>query len=117
MACSGRTINSAKGSAGLLLPSAHSVGRPFVEITRSHSCLYSGAAHVLSNWVSHAHEGEADTPLLQFADKPEKLGASGNVEKVDRTAVEKHPLHVRRCGDRGSQPRTDVANAREKKVA
>ena len=53
----------------LPLPSAHTIRCPFIEIARSHDCLYPGEPHIVSDGVAHARESNADTPALQLFDE------------------------------------------------
>src|SRR3954468_9530606 len=117
MTCSSRAIGCADGGAGLLLPGTHSVRYPFVEVGWPYNFLYAREPHVLPNRISHAHESNANATLLQVPDEPQQLVACRDVYKVDRSEIQKHLLHIWRRSDGHSQPRPDVAGAREGKVA
>ena len=52
------------GRSALLLPSAHSIRCPLIEIARSHYCLDPSEAHIVPHSIAHACKSNGDTSAL-----------------------------------------------------
>jgi hypothetical protein len=113
ISCRGLSID-----ASSLLPSAHAVGHPFVEVGRSYGCLYPSNSHPLSYAVTHTGEGEGDALALQLLDEDQQRIAGAGVDEIHRVCVQKNLL----CrwparGQRGLHPLVKVTDTGKEQIA
>ena len=80
---------------GLELQCSHSICYPLMEIARTHNNLDPKEPHVVADRVAHARQSKGATSALEFLNETEQLIACTNVDEVDLTKVEKHPLYLR----------------------
>src|SRR5262249_11205125 len=65
-----------------LLPGAHAIGHPFMEVGRADDSLGGPEPHWLSYLVANPGEGEGDTLALQLLDRGQQLVAGTDVDEV-----------------------------------